>query len=77
VTNTYNLYIETLQEGRQAVKDGLVDANLAGACRSTTNWWTGVPLPANEQIVGDSQYIVRSWMAVLTYLLSDYKFLYE
>ena len=30
-----------------------------------------------EQITSDESYVIRAWMAVVTYLLSDYKFLFE
>ena len=31
----------------------------------------------DNRLVEDRQYVIRSWMAVLAYLLSDYKFLYN
>jgi hypothetical protein len=31
----------------------------------------------DQQFDDDPAYVVRSWMAVVTYLLSVYKFLYE
>jgi hypothetical protein len=36
-----------------------------------------VDLPEGEILQNDETYVVRSWMAVVTYLLADYKFLYE
>ena len=34
-------------------------------------------LPEAQQISDDTAYTIRAWMAVVTYLLSDYKFLFE
>ena len=74
---TYQLFEDTMKEGRKAVEEGSLSINLPGACRATNNWWTGSPLPQEDRIVNDANYAIRSWMAVMTYLLSDYKFLYE
>jgi len=40
----------------------------------------GQPVPEVDQrtrIRSDDNYVIRSWMAVVTYLLSDYRFIYE
>ena len=34
-------------------------------------------LPSEERIEQDEHYSIRAWMAVLTYLMSDYRFVYE
>ncbi len=77
VANTHALYVETMEEGRKGIKEGTIPVALPANCAATTDWWTGVALPAEQQIVNDPDYVIRSWMAVLTYLFSDYKFLYE
>jgi hypothetical protein len=38
---------------------------------------TGVDLPEAEKLEKDVNYAIRAWSAVITYLLSDYQFLYE
>ena len=38
---------------------------------------TGVDLADGEKLEKDENYAIRAWSAVVTYLLSDYKFLYE
>ena len=38
---------------------------------------TGEPYPEEQQVVDDPNYTVRAWMAVMAYLLSDYRFLHE
>lgn len=40
----------------------------------------GVPVPPPQQrtrIRDDNNYVIRSWVAVVTYLLSDYRFIYQ
>lgn len=73
-TRTYNLFLETLQEGRLKLSQEELDARLD--CRATRSL-DGVELPEEQQITQDELYTVRAWMAVVTYLLSDYNFLYE
>ena len=34
-------------------------------------------LPAEQRLEDDADFVVRSWMAVITYLMSDYRFAYE
>jgi len=51
--------------------------NLTYACRARVNPYTGVDLAEAEQLTNDENYAVRAWSAVVTYLLADYKFLYE
>jgi hypothetical protein len=46
-------------------------------CNPDCTSYADTPLPANEQITDDPDFTLRSWMAVVTYLLSDYRFLYQ
>ena len=77
VADTYELFYKVWQAGRAAVLSGEEPTALPTQCRSTTDYWTSVPLDVEQQVVDDPSYVVRSWMAVVTYLLSDYRFLYE
>ena len=52
-------------------------ARALDACRGTRNPTTGMALPMAVQITDDRNGTVRAWMAVLTYLFSDYRFLYQ
>jgi hypothetical protein len=47
------------------------------SCRVENDFWTRVELPEEDKLREDPNYVIRSWMAVTTYLLSDYQFLYE
>jgi hypothetical protein len=77
LNRSYQLFIDTWNEGRQAVKDKVENENLTYACRARVNPYTGVDLAEAEQLSKDDNYAVRAWSAVITYLLADYKFLYE
>ncbi len=74
VLRTYNLFLETMQEGRLKISNEELNGNLR--CDATRSL-DGVELPEEQQINSDDQYIIRAWMAVVTYLLADYNFLYE
>ncbi len=72
IERTYQLFLDTW---RELSLDG--NTGLTFECSGRWNQVTGEDLPEGEQITEDKTYAVRSWMAVMTYLLSDYKFLYE
>ncbi|MEW5848679.1 MAG: DUF1592 domain-containing protein [Myxococcota bacterium] len=76
---TYGLFLETWKEGSQGidVEDPLYSQYLPYACRADRDLVTGEDLPEEERIVLDRQYTIRAWMAVVTYLLSDFNFLYQ
>lgn len=50
---------------------------LPNPCRATVDPATGEAIPAEQQITDDPDYTVRAWMAVTTYMLGDFRFLYE
>jgi Protein of unknown function (DUF1588) len=77
LNRTYQLFIDTWNEGRANVKAKTESETLTYACRARVNPYTGVDLLEDEKIDKDPSYAIRSWSAVVTYLLSDYKFLYE
>ena len=74
---TYDLFYETWKEGQEGLRSEELSVQLAGACRVTTDYFTGRDLPEERRIVNDPDYTLRAWMAVMTYLLSDHNFLYE
>jgi hypothetical protein len=77
VERTYQLFLETWREGTEKLSVNELDSNLPDRCWAVSDFWTGTPIPQEQQITADEKYTIRSWQAVLTYMLSDYKFLYE
>nr|WP_276598944.1 DUF1588 domain-containing protein [Nannocystis sp. SCPEA4] len=77
VERTYNLFLETWREGAANVASGAENEWLSWWCQARVNPNTDVDLPDAEKIETDKNYTIRAWMAVMTYMLSDYKFLYE
>ena len=77
IERTYQLFLETWLEGTVGMDRGLYSAGLRGACQASRDPRTDERLPESERITSDPHYTVRAWMAVLTYLLSDWDFLYE
>ena len=77
------LFMGTLNRGRQILLNNgssSSNRNLPYDCDRTRDF-EGVDLEDDDQIgarlVEDRQYVIRSWMAVVAYLLADYKFLYN
>jgi hypothetical protein len=72
ITRTYQLFLDTWHELSQAGDDGV-----EWACQGRSNPIDGSDLPDAVQIGDDKNFTLRSWQAVMTYLMADYKFLYE
>lgn len=70
VTRTYNLFFETWRE--TSMSNALPDA-----CRAQNSPVDGAPIDMAARITDDRNGTVRAWMAVLSYLFSDYRFLYQ
>jgi hypothetical protein len=80
---TYQLFLSTWQIGQalRANPDNYTPApstSLEWNCRGR---WdrenNNNELPSEDRIDSDSNYVIRSWIAVMTYLLSDYRYIYE
>ena len=77
ITEAYNLFVTIWKDGKNGVAGGTESPELPGRCRSTNDYWTGADLPEARKIYQDPDYTVRAWMGVMTFMLSDYKFLHE
>jgi hypothetical protein len=73
---TWQLFFETWKEGKALRDEGAISRDLNWSCQARTDYWTGADYGETE-IRRDDNYLVRSWQAVITYLLMDYRFLYE
>jgi hypothetical protein len=69
---TYALWYETWAEGKAAVAAGEQAVDLPGNCRAD-----GGAIPEGRRVRRDANYTIRAWLAVMTYLLSDYQMFYE
>lgn len=74
---SYDLFYDVWKEGRAAVAEDRIDDWLPSNCRAESDFYTGNAFPEDRRVRQDPRYIVRAWMAVVTYLLTDYRFLYE
>jgi hypothetical protein len=72
----YNLFISVLQKGQSMLENGLIMENLPEPCQITEMAEDGEG-PWQGELVSDPFYTVRSWMAVVSYMLADYRFLYH
>ena len=74
---TMGVLLETHSLGSQGIADGSVSDQLVGDCRLDRDPNTDAQLPDNRRINQDPNYNIRAWMATVSYLLGDYRFLYE
>jgi hypothetical protein len=74
---TMTVLTEAYSLGRSGLSTGSVPEELAEPCRLNDDRLTGDSLPDSRRINRDPDYIVRAWMAAVSYLLSDYQYLYE
>ena len=65
------------QGDRDGVIGGEAPTALPPDCQHLREYWTGADLPEEARIVNDPGYTIRAWMAVISYLLMDYRFLYQ
>jgi len=72
VERAYQLYLDTYHEISESG-----DGGLPYDCQGTKDPKTGADLPDTVQITSDANFTIRPWQAVITYMLSDYSFLYE
>ncbi len=77
VAATMVVLMEAYNLGGQGIADGSVSEELAGPCRLFNDRMTGDSLPQERHVNRDNDYTVRAWMAAVSYLLSDYRYLYE
>jgi len=75
IERTYTLFLEVMTAGRKAVADKSEADWLR--CGAKKDPMSGDDLPESRRVERDPHYTVRAWMAVVTYLLSDDRFLYE
>lgn len=86
---TYKLFVALWDDGQKGMAipegtEGHYSGSLPGPCQVQKDFWLDrssngeVPdLPEDQQMREDANYTVRAWMGVVTYMLSDAKFLYE
>jgi hypothetical protein len=73
---SYELFSAVLQDGRNKLTAKTETAALPVRCRRTKDLGTGETLSGGG-LTNDPNYTMRAWMAVVAYLVSDYRFLYE
>ncbi len=80
---TEQLFMISLNRGRQIILDSggeWSDISLPSDCDVTKDF-NGTQLyeknVRDDRLTHDRQYLIRAWMAVVAYLLADYKFVYS
>jgi hypothetical protein len=72
VQRTYQLFLDTWRELNTAAKP-----EIPYWCQGRWDRVTDQELPMDQVIDKDPEYTIRSWQAVMAYLMMDYKFIYE
>ncbi|NCG21293.1 MAG: DUF1588 domain-containing protein [Rhodobacterales bacterium] len=72
---TYELWLDTWSDGLAAIESGEASTSLHWDCDATA--WAGEYMPSELYVNADPDYLIRTWSVVLTYLLTDYRFVYE
>ncbi len=75
IQKAYQLWVSTWQKGNAELASGA--AASTSPCQLTNKPITKEALLATERIMDDKNYVLRSWMVVLDYLLSDPRFFYQ
>lgn len=71
---SYDLFTAVLESGQDNI--GVSEnGDIPFLCRRTKDIATGAAL--STTLTEDPDYVIRAWMAVASYLMSDYRFLYE
>lgn len=77
IERTYGLFLETYREGKIGMAQAGYSDRLPDTCRVRNDFTTGTELPEAQRLEYDRNYVVRAWMAVVSYMLSDFRFLHE
>jgi hypothetical protein len=80
IVETYGLLVDVWRTGNVLMDGGEEPRTLRGYCQATRDLQTDQSLtqvPGRSQVRDDDNYMIRAWMAVVSYLLSDAEFLLE
>ena len=82
VERAYQLFYQSYVDGKARVDSGDASDRLNGACRVQRDPVTNQSLwdadrRDTDLVYYDNAYVIRAWSAVITYMLSDFKFLYQ
>jgi hypothetical protein len=74
---TWQIFLQTWREGFGLLQNDQVSAELHGHCHAHREFETDAELPEGQRVQRDGLYTIRAWMAVVTYLLADWRFIYH
>jgi hypothetical protein len=77
IDHTYELFLDTFREGQLAVSNGEESTWMPWTCQVRVDPVWGTDLADEYQLRQDPNYGIRAWMAVVTYLMSDFRFIYH
>ncbi len=75
IDRTMDLFNAVYEEGQRGLLAEEYGTQLPGNCQAVNDYWTDEPFEV--PVIDDENYSIRSWTAVVAYLLTDYKFLHD
>lgn len=81
IDRIYQLYLDVWKEGQAGMAlpedQGGYSTQVPGQCQARSDYFTQEEYPEERVVADDSAYTIRAWMAVTTYMLSDFRYLHE
>ncbi len=74
IDRSYDLFVAAYEEGQRGLNAEEYGIGL-GNCAATTDPWTGEELAVT--LTEDEDFTIRAWIAVTSYMLTDWNFLHE
>ncbi len=74
IDRSYDLFVSVYEEGQRGLLAEEYGIGL-GNCAATTDPWTGEEL--ETPLTDDEDFTIRAWIAVTSYMLTDWNFLHE
>lgn len=74
IDRAYDLFVSVYEEGQRGLDAEEYGIGL-GNCAATTDVWSGEELPVT--LTEDEDFTIRAWIAVTSYMLTDWNFLHE
>lgn len=76
VDTLFDLFVAARADGAARVASGETSASMPSYCRRSS-FFDGSPIPEEDRLTEDPDYIARAWIAVVSTLLADYRFIHE
>jgi hypothetical protein len=77
IARAFAFFLDVWKTGKREIAATTQPTHLPWECQALNDYWTDTAWPEDQRIAQDPNYTIRAWMAVMSFLLSDYRFLHE